>query len=55
MKEKPKPGERKWLDGRYKDGVDKGRFSSNTIPLPLKPRKQTSIINHKTNTHANSN
>lgn len=23
-------------DKRYKDGVDKGRFGNNTIPLPLK-------------------
>ena len=32
-----KPGERA-MDGRFKDGVDTGRFSKNTIPLPLKPR-----------------
>lgn len=32
-----KPGERS-MDKRYKDGVDTGRFSSNRIPLPLKPR-----------------
>ena len=32
-----KPGERA-TDKRYKDGVDTGRFSSNKIPLPLKPR-----------------
>lgn len=32
-----KPGERA-MDKRYKDGVDTGRFSKNTIPLPLKPR-----------------
>lgn len=32
-----KPGERA-KDKRYKDGVDTGRFSSNKIPLPLKPR-----------------
>ena len=31
-----KPGERE-IDGRFKDGVDTGRFSNNTIPLPLKP------------------
>ena len=27
-------------DKRYKDGVDKGRFSNNTIPLPLKSRTE---------------
>lgn len=32
-----KPGERA-IDGRFKDNVDTGRFSSNKIPLPLKPR-----------------
>ena len=32
-----KPGERKYIDGRFKDGVDTGRFSSNKVPLPLKP------------------
>lgn len=32
-----KPGERA-MDKRYKDGVDTGRFSSNKLPLPLKPR-----------------
>ena len=32
-----KPGQRA-TDKRYKNGVDTGRFSSNTIPLPLKPR-----------------
>lgn len=26
------------LDGRYKQGVDKGAMSSLSIPLPLKPR-----------------
>lgn len=26
------------LDGRYKQGVDKGAMSSQSIPLPLKPR-----------------
>jgi hypothetical protein len=31
-----KPGERA-IDKRYKDGVDTGRFSSNKVPLPLKP------------------
>lgn len=25
------------LDGRYKQGVDKGAMSSLTIPLPMKP------------------
>ena len=30
-----KPGERKYIDGRFKDGVDTGRFSSNKVPLPL--------------------
>jgi len=25
------------LDGRYKQGVDKGAMSSLSIPLPLKP------------------
>lgn len=30
-----KPGER-IMDGRFKDNVDTGRFSSNRIPLPLK-------------------
>lgn len=32
-----KPGQRA-TDKRYRDGVDTGRFSSNTIPLPLKPK-----------------
>ena len=31
-----KPGQRA-TDKRYKDGVDTGRFSSNKVPLPLKP------------------
>lgn len=31
-----RPGERA-MDRRYKEGVDTGRFSSNNIPLPLKP------------------
>ena len=33
-----RPGERKFIDGRYKDDVDKGAMSFLTIPLPLKPR-----------------
>jgi len=37
-----KPGERKYIDGRFKDGVDTGRFSSNKIPLPLKPTSPVS-------------
>ena len=37
-----KPGERKYIDGRFKDGVDTGRFSSNKIPLPLKPKSPVS-------------
>ena len=36
-----KPGERE-IDGRFKDGVDTGRFSSNKIPLPLKPKSPVS-------------
>jgi len=32
-----KPGQRE-TDKRYKDGVDTGRFSNSTVPLPLKPR-----------------
>lgn len=36
-----KPGERE-MDGRFKDGVDTGRFSSNNIPLPLKPKSPVS-------------
>lgn len=39
-----KPGERA-TDKRYKDGVDTGRFSKHTIPLPLKPRE--TIINNQ--------
>jgi hypothetical protein len=35
-----KPGERKFIDGRYKDDVDKGAMSFLNIPLPLKPRFQ---------------
>jgi hypothetical protein len=35
-----KPGERKFIDGRYKDNVDKGAMSFLSIPLPLKPRSQ---------------
>lgn len=35
-----KPGERKFIDGRYKDDVDKGAMSFLNIPLPLKPRTQ---------------
>ena len=33
-----KPGERKFVDGRYKDDVDKGAMSFQNISLPLKPR-----------------
>lgn len=36
-----KPGERE-MDGRFKDGVDTGRFSSSNIPLPLKPKSPIS-------------
>jgi hypothetical protein len=35
-----KPGERKFIDGRYKNDVDKGTMSFLNIPLPLKPRTQ---------------
>lgn len=43
-----KPGERKYIDGRFKDGVDTGRFSSNNIPLPIKPNSSISpIINQE--------
>ena len=35
-----KPGQRKFIDGRYKDDVDKGAMSFLNIPLPLKPRTQ---------------
>ena len=38
-----KPGQRA-IDKRYKDGVDTGRFSSNTIPLPLKPKSSLKEI-----------
>lgn len=38
-----KPGERV-IDGRFKDGVDKGRFGSNNIPLPIKPNFSISSI-----------
>lgn len=37
-----KPGERA-TDKRYKDGVDTGRFSSNRVPLPLKPLKELPV------------
>ena len=36
-----KPGERA-IDGRFKDNVDTGRFSSNNVPLPLKPKSPVS-------------
>jgi hypothetical protein len=36
-----KPGERA-IDGRFKDNVDTGRFSSNNVPLPLKPMSPVS-------------
>lgn len=36
-----KPGQRP-TDKRYKDGVDTGRFSSNRVPLPLKPKSPVS-------------
>ena len=36
-----KPGQRA-TDKRYKDGVDTGRFSSNKVPLPLKPMSPVS-------------
>ena len=39
-----KPGERKYIDGRFKDGVDTGRFSSNKIPLPIKSNSFLSPI-----------
>ena len=39
-----KPGERKYIDGRFKDGVDTGRFRSNKIPLPIKPNSFLSPI-----------
>ena len=38
-----KPGQRA-IDKRYKDGVGTGRFSSNTIPLPLKPKSSLKEI-----------
>jgi len=37
-----KPGQRP-MDKRYKDGVDTGRFSTNRIPLPLKPLSELQI------------
>lgn len=42
-----KPGERA-TDKRYKDGVDTGRFSSNKIPLPLKPKTIPNANNNNT-------
>lgn len=38
-----KPGERA-MDKRYKDGVDTGRFSSNRVPLPLKPKEPAKVV-----------
>jgi hypothetical protein len=35
-----KSGQRKFIDGRYKDDVDKGAMSFLNISLPLKPRTQ---------------
>lgn len=43
-----KPGQRT-TDKRYKDGVDTGRFSVNTIPFPIKPKlKPTNANNNNT-------
>mgnify|MGYP000379979935 CR=1 FL=1 len=42
------------LDGRYKQGVDKGAMSSLSIPFPIKPKvncqpKDSKLINNSNN------